>query len=151
MGVCLFVTVGPYQKHQDANAQGWTFFTRSSLNPTVSVGTTEAELTCCCWVARELVSCLNILRECFSWCYIRTPVAYGDNSAANLIAQGSASLRAVRHLCLQRLYCRWVCRENLLLVREKRTNLMTADLLTKVLTEQQLEALLVLLGICKRQ
>ena len=124
------------------------FLYATTLNPTVSVGTTEAELTCCTWCSRELVAAYNFCREVFPWIQIRVPCAFGDNTAANLIAAGAASLRAVRHLCLQRLYCRWVCREGLLMVKEKRSAVMTADILTKVLPAVTAERLLRILRIC---
>ena len=78
---------------------------------------------------------------------IRTPVGFGDNNGANLIASGAASVRCVRHLCLQRLFCRWVTREGLLNIREKRSADMTADMMTKVLAECTIETLLQILPI----
>ena len=147
MGVCLFLAVGNFSDPRAANAAAWAFFTRTTLNPTISVGTTEAELTCCSWCSRELISAYNFATEVLPWVQIRTPVAFGDNTAANLIAAGAASVRAVRHLCLQRLYCRWVCKEGLINVKEKRTHSLTADLLTKVVPGPVLERLLRLLNI----
>ena len=147
MGVCLFLAVGNFSDPRAANAAAWAFFTRTTLNPTISVGTTEAELTCCSWCSRELISAYNFATEVLPWVQIRTPVAFGDNTAANLIAAGAASVRAVRHLCLQRLYCRWVFKEGLINVKEKRTHSLTADLLTKVVPGPVLERLLRLLNI----
>ena len=147
MGVCLFVAAGNFDTPVEANAAAWCFYTRSSLSPTVSVGTTEAEITCSSWCARELIAARNFAEEVLPWAQVRQPVAFGDNTAANLIAAGQASVRAVRHLCLQRLFSRQVCKEGLLAVKEKRSAVMTADLLTKVLPPQVVDRLLRLLKI----
>ena len=150
MGICLFAAVGKFRSPEEANRAAWCFHSRSCMNVTVSVGTTEAELTTCSWLSRELVGMLNFSLESVSWLQIRTPTGFGDNTGANLIAAGAASARAVRHLCLQRLYCRWVAKQGLLTVREKRSAEMTADLLTKVLPESVILELLRLLNIVEQ-
>ena len=147
MGVCMFVACGNFPDPVEANQHAWCFYTRSSLNPTISIGTTEAELTCSAWCSRELMGARNFAKEVLPWVQIRTPVGFGDNTAANIIASGAASVRAVRHLCLQRLYSRHVCKEGLLQVKEKRTAFMTADLLTKVVPSVVMDRLMKLLNL----
>ena len=56
-------------------------------------------------------------------------------------------MRAVRHLCLQKLFCRQLTQEGKLAIHEKRSEKMTADLLTKVVPSFVMERLLRLLFI----
>ena len=147
MGVILFLAVGHYSNVSDANAAGWSFFSRSTLSATVAVGTSESELSCCSWATKEILAAVNFCREVLPFLHVRSPVLYGDNSACVLIASGESTLRAVRHLSLQRLFCRWASKENLISFREKRGAVMTADILTKVLDRVLLAKMLGLLHI----
>ena len=63
MGVCLFVAAGNFTDPKAANEAGWAFYTRSTLNPTLCVGTTEAELCCATWCAKELIGAVNFAQE----------------------------------------------------------------------------------------
>ena len=147
MGVILFLAVGHYSNVSDANVAGWSFFSRSTLSATVAVGTSESELSCCSWATKEILAAVNFCREVLPFLHVRSPVLYGDNTACVLIASGESTLRAVRHLSLQRLFCRWASRENLVSFREKRGSVMTADVLTKVLDRILLGKMLALLRI----
>ena len=146
-GMALCVSAGIFHPAEAANAAGWCFHTRSSLNPTISVSTTEAELTACTFIARALLEMLNFVRGYVPWLQFKTPVAFGDNSGANLIAAGRASIRAVHHLALQSLFCRHVTREGQLIIKEKRSLTMSADLLTKIMMGQAHTRLLQLFNI----
>ena len=78
----------------------------------------------------------NFLKEVVGrWIQVRSPFLYGDNEATNLIVSGNTSTRSVRHLNLQRLFARQVCKDNSVFVKHKSTKDMTADLLTKLLPE----------------
>ena len=81
MGVCLFVAAGNFTDPKAANEAGWVFYTRSSLNPTICVGTTEAELCCATWCSKELIGAVNFCKEVLPWIQIRIPTAWGDNTA----------------------------------------------------------------------
>jgi len=70
----------------------------------------------------------------------------GDNAAANMIANGQASIRKVRHLTLQQLYIRELTQGGFLVVRYKPSGELSADMLTKVLGEQKLSTLLTQVG-----
>ena len=147
MGCCMFVAVGNCSSPREANQAGWCFFSRSALQPTISIGTTESELTSCSWACKETIGATNFSREVLREFIIRLPTLYGDNEAANLVANGQCSVRAVRHLVLQRLYARQVCKEGQCNVRSKRSMYMTADMFTKIVDRITLERLLKLLFI----
>ena len=71
----------------------------------------------------------------------------GDNSAANLISNSAAGLRAVRHLSLQNFYVRSLTSTGKLTVRYVNTSQNPSDLLTKVLSESVLEGFLRMIGM----
>ena len=88
-------------------------FARSFLSPTVAHSTAEAELSACSFASRTILGFYNFLTDLGF--HVNRPMdIFGDNSAANLIAMGSASLRAVRHISLARLFARECCRDGLL-------------------------------------
>ena len=69
----------------------------------------------------------------------------GDNVAANLIAEKTAGLRKVRHLTLADLYVRECTETGRIVISHVPGTENTADLLTKILKEEQLLKLLGLL------
>jgi hypothetical protein len=127
---------------------GMCFLSKSGLQTTVATSTCEAELTCCSWCSKLLMGSANFLREVAPGIRVRLPmVMLGDSSAANLIANSATGLRAVRHLALQCLYVRELAQGGSILVRYVRSALNRADVLTKVMSGQQLGPLLRLWGL----
>jgi len=114
---------------------------RSTRQSTVALSTAEAELTGLSTAARALVGFANFWGELWPDCTV-TLEMHGDNVASVLIANNAASLRSVRHLCLQRLFVRELTREGRLRVLHVPGRDLAADLLTKVLPEGMLARLL---------
>ena len=114
---------------------------RTSQQPTLSTSTCEAELTSGSWCAKEVIGTSNFVEEVFPFARV-VRLMYGDNDAANLLANGQASLRRMRHLCLAQLYVRSCTESGRLVVRSRRSNELAADMATKVLAEQKLATLL---------
>ena len=89
-GVILFLNNSYYQH-------------KSSLQTTVSLSTTEAELGAASSAARLIMGSFNFLNELLKgvgFANVTAPVMWGDNSAANQIGNCTASVRRVRHLSL---------------------------------------------------
>ena len=129
---------------------GSYFGHRSKLQTTVSLSTTEAELTAASSAAKMLLGASNFLNELLSHyttSHAPCPLMFGDCQAANQIASSTASVRKVRHLTLPQLYVRTLTESGRIAVKDKRTGSMTADMLTKVLAEQKVEYFRNLLGL----
>ena len=120
---------------------------RCGLQTTLSMSTTESELTSSTSCAKECVSQENFLRELFPFSIFPTADMYGDCAAANSIGQCLASLRRVRHLSLAQLWIRQATASGRVKITYINTKLNTADLLTKVLNKDVLKTLLSLLSI----
>ena len=76
---------------------------KSSLQTTVSLSTTEAELGAASSAARLIMGSFNFLNELLKgvgFANVTAPVMWGDNSAANQIGNCTASVRRVRYLSL---------------------------------------------------
>ena len=104
---------------------------RSVRQPTLSHSTCEAELVAASFCARELIGLANLLGNVFK-CSTRLEM-FGDNVAANMIANTQASVRRVRHLDLAALYVRELTDTGRVTVNYVKTTANPADMLTKVL------------------
>ena len=120
---------------------------KCGLQSTISLSTTDSELTSGTACAREVVGVGHFLKEVFASAVFPAAVLHGDCQAANSIAAGLASTRRVRHLSLSALWIRQVTLENKVLLKYIRSADNSADMLTKVLDRQTLERLLPLLGV----
>ena len=120
---------------------------KSGLQSTISLSTTDSELTSGTACAREVVGVGNFLKEVYAGAVFPAATLWGDCQAANSIGGGLANTRRVRHLSLSALWVRQVTLEGRVVLKYVRTSENSADLLTKVLDRQALEKLLPLLGI----
>ena len=120
---------------------------KSGLQSTISLSTTESELTSGTACAREVVGVGNFLKEVYVGAVFPAATLWGDCQAANSIGGGLANTRRVRHLSLSALWVRQVSLEGRVILKYINTRENSADLLTKVLDRQTLERLLPLLGI----
>lgn len=119
---------------------------KSGLQSTIALSTCEAELTAASWAAKMLIGMRNLFREIFPDSFVEVPNLFGDNKAANLLASNQASLRNHRHLQLPQLWIRQQTKESQLKIFPVSTHLNTSDMLTKVLSHQDVTKLLRLLG-----
>ena len=120
---------------------------KSGLQSTISLSTTDSELTSGTACAREVVGVGNFLKEVYVGVIFPAATLWGDCQAANAIGGGLANTRRVRHLSLSALWVRQVTLEGRVVLKYIHTSQNSSDLLTKVLDRQSLEKLLPLLGI----
>ena len=121
-------------------------FWKSGLQSTISVSSTESEVVCASWATRSgLLPLHYVVHECFELFgfaeIIGTPILYQDNESAAVCAQGGM-MRRLRHLTLHQLYIRHACRDGLVRVKPKRTKFMSADVVSKVMSDQTVRTLL---------
>jgi hypothetical protein len=116
-------------------------FWRTIRQATITQATCEAELIASSFAARELIGMRNLVQEIFPHLTIHL-VMYGDNQAANLIANCQAGVRKVRHLDLASLYVREVTENGTIKVRYVESTMNLADILTKILPEKQVKEML---------
>ena len=128
-------------------------FWRTGLQKTISLSSAESEITCASWTTRELLAQYNFWLEIAgkwkSKFYVAKPWLFQDNEASEAASNGGG-IRKLRHLSLAQLFVRTVTLQGRLSVLPKRTQVMTGDIMTKVLGEQVLRQLLQLLGIKSR-
>ena len=123
---------------------------KSGLSTTTCLSTCEAELGSSSFCARIVEALRNVIREVLSKSpryHISSSDMAGDNSAANLISNSSAGIRAVRHLSLQNFFVRSLTSSGKMTVRYINTTENPSDLLTKVLSESILEPFLKMVGL----
>ena len=120
---------------------------RSTLQTTVALSTCEAELTSCSFSARNLLGLYNMLSIIFEGATHEVPEMHGDNQAANRIGACQSGLRNHRHLRLPDLWIRNLTKDERIRIYDKRSQVNSSDVLTKVLTEQTLQRLLPLIGL----
>jgi hypothetical protein len=114
-------------------------FFKSKKQAVVALSTTEAELIACTLCSRELMSLRNLYSEVFGIGNV-TMRLLGDNMACCLIAQRSASVRRVRHLSIDLLYCRQFVEQGVEVVWVS-TKRNPSDILTKPLTTSVMQSL----------
>ena len=117
----------------DGNPSAW----RTSRQVTITLNTQEAEITAASLCAREVVGLCNVLEEVLGATVFGA--LYGDNEAANLLANGQTGVRKVRHLDLAQLYVQEVTADGKLRVHKVHTAENPANQLTKVLGRQAAE------------
>ena len=78
---------------------------------------------------------------------LQVPIMCGDNQSANRIGASQAGLRNHRHLRLPDLWVRNLTRDGQVKIYDVRSKLNTSDLLTKVLSDQEMIKLLHLLNM----
>ena len=123
---------------------------KSGLQSTISVSSTEAEIVAASWATRAMLPLHYVIEELFGILdqasSVSTPVLFQDNESACACAQGG-SMRRLRHLTLHQLYVRFACKDGRIRIRPKRTTVMTADILTKVMADVVVSRLLELCGV----
>ena len=128
-------------------------FWRTGLQKTISLSSAESEITCASWTTRELLAqhnfWLQIAGRWGSTFYVAKPWLYQDNEASEAACNGGG-IRKLRHLTLAQLFVRTSSAAGRISVLPKRTQVMTGDIMTKVLGEQVLQRLLKLLGFKSR-
>ena len=130
-----------------ANTDLGLWLSKCSLQCTIILSTTEAELTSATSCAKELVGTANFLIELFPHSVVPTAKMWGDNTAANSIGNCLAALRKVRHLSLAQLWCRKATADNQVAIDYVKSGENLSDLLTKILPREKLDALLRQLGV----
>jgi hypothetical protein len=109
---------------------------RTMRQTAIAMSTAEAELAAGSFGARETLGLNNLMIEIFRAKTV--PVMYGDNEAANLMANNQASLRKIRHIDLAQAFIRDATESSRLKVEYCATLENPANLLTKVLGEKEM-------------
>ena len=111
------------------------------MQSTIALSTCEAEITAVSFCGKALLGLRNLLYSLLPGAQFEIPRLFGDNEASNRIAACQASVRHMRHLALPQLWIRSQTREGLIRIFNKRSQANTADLLTKVLSQQVVDRL----------
>ena len=127
---------------------------RSQKQRTLCLSTTESEITQLSACFRESLGLIRVMTEWLpTYVKINELTVHGDCHAANLISNGECNTRKVRHLLLNQLFSRELCREPerygaplKTKVKKIDTDKNSADLLTKILPENKILPLLKFLG-----
>ena len=90
---------------------------KSGLQSTISLSTTDSELTSGTACAREVVGVGHFLKEIYGGAVFPAAVMWGDCQSANAIGGGLANTRRVRHLSLSALWVRQVSLEGKVLLK----------------------------------
>ena len=130
-----------------ANSELGLWLSKCSLQSTISLSTTEAELTSATSCAKELVGTQGFLQEMFPHSVVPTARMWGDNQAANSIGNCLAALRKVRHLSLAQLWVRKATADSRVSIDYVKSAENMSDMLTKILPREVLDKLLRMLGI----